>query len=431
MIRTRFAPSPTGFLHIGNLRSAVYPYAMARHNHGQFILRIEDTDRDRAIVGGVDAIKNTLTKFGITWDEYYVQSERKETGIYAKAVQKLLDESHAFFCQCSAKNAKQEGFSNQLRDPCRDKDLTSGAIKLKVPDNETVSYHDFIVDKDISWDTNTVYDATLLKTDGFPTYHLAAMTDDLDMNISHIIRGHDWMPSTPIHLLVLKYLGGDRPKIGHLTDILSPKGGKLSKRHDSVFCEQFLEDGYLPEALLNFVILLGWAPKDNRELFTLSEFVEAFDFKGFQKSNPLFTFDKLNWFNGQYIRQKSDEELAKLLNADPKIINLIKDRLVRLSDFETLTSFLRNAPLVDATLFSENSIQHLNFAVKNLDNLTVDLVKRQGFKVGDFYMSLRIAICGSKFTPPITDVINILGKEETVSRINSALNSLKKLVLPS
>ena len=196
----------------------------------------------------------------------------------------MVKEGHAFYCQCKARNAKEEGFSSELRDPCHDKDLTSGAIKLKVPDGEVVSYRDFVHKKEISWNTSTVYDATLLKSDGYPTYHLAVAVDDLDMKITHMLRGHDWLPSTPIHLLVFKYLGGARPEIGHLTDILSAETGKkLSKRRDSVFVEQFLEQGYLPEALLNFVMLLGWAPKDNRELYTLSEFVEAFDINGFQE----------------------------------------------------------------------------------------------------------------------------------------------------
>jgi glutamyl-tRNA synthetase len=448
MIRTRFAPSPTGFLHIGNLRSAVYPYAMARHNGGQFILRIEDTDQERAVPGGVDAIKNTLTKFGLNWDEYYVQSERKKDGIYQKSAEKLLSSGHAFYCQCAAKNAKAEGFSVVLRDPCRDKGFTSGAVKLKVPDNETISYHDFVLDKDVSWDTNTVYDATLLKSDGFPTYHLAAMTDDLDMQISHIVRGHDWMPSTPIHLLVFKYLGGNKPEIGHLTDILSPKGGKLSKRRDSVFCETFLSDGYLPEALLNFVILLGWAPKDNREMYSLSEFVAAFDPKGFQKSNPLFHAEKLDWFNGQYIRKNTDTELVQLVKPFMKnkiedtkltqIIPLVKDRLTKLAEIDSQTILFLEKPKVDLSLFNDpsSSLQHLSSTIDRLSSITdwskdsielgwTDDIKVKGWKVGDYFMSLRIAIFGSRQTPPVTDSMLVLGKEETLNRIQSAVNLLK------
>ena len=241
MIRTRFAPSPTGFLHIGGLRTALYAFALAKHANGQFILRVEDTDQKREVEGATEALKETLKKFGLNWDEYFVQSERLE--IYQKAAKRLVAEDHAFYCQCDSK---------ELRNPCRDKNYETGAIRLRVPDNKIVTYHDFVHKKDISWNTNDVYDATLLKSDGYPTYHLAAMVDDLELKITHILRGHDWLPSTPIHLLVFEYLDGQRPEIGHLSDILSSTTGKkLSKRRDSVFAEEFLKEGYLPEALLN------------------------------------------------------------------------------------------------------------------------------------------------------------------------------------
>ncbi|MDO8515369.1 MAG: glutamate--tRNA ligase, partial [bacterium] len=254
-VRTRFAPSPTGNPHIGHLRTAVYAYALAKHNGGDFLLRIEDTDQKRYVADSVDKIKNMLDLFGIKWDEYYVQSQRLE--LYKKAAEKLVADGHAFYCDCPGKNAKKDGYSLELRDPCRDKNKISGAIKLKVPDNERVSYKDFVFREEISWDTNKVFDATLLKTDGFPTYHLAAMVDDHLMNITHILRGYDWMSSTPVHLLVLKYLGFELPQIGHLTDIQSPEGGKLAKRKGSTSIDQFLADGYLPEAIFNFVILMG------------------------------------------------------------------------------------------------------------------------------------------------------------------------------
>lgn len=446
-IRTRFAPSPTGFLHIGGLRTALYAYALSKHENGDFILRIEDTDQKRRVEGATEALQETLKKFGLNWDEFYVQSERKENGVYQIAAEKLIADGHAFYCQCKPKNAKEEGFSNELRDPCRDKNLTSGAIKLKVPDGETLSYYDFVHRKEISWDSTIVYDATLLKTDGFPTYHLAVAVDDLDMKITHLLRGHDWLPSTPIHLLVFKYLGGNRPEIGHLTDILSAQTGKkLSKRRDSVYAEQFLEQGYLPDALLNFVMLLGWAPKDNRELFTLKEFVEHFDVNGFQEANPKFLEDKLNWFNGQYIRQLSDESLnSKFKTQNSKfaklpaekqlaITKLIKDRIVKLSDLDKFAGFFWEEPKVDEKLFGANYLSHLNVSVdliknlkdwtlENLNNTLMDLIKEKGFKTGDFFMDLRIAITGSKFTPPINDSIIILGKEETMGRITAILDS--------
>ncbi len=433
MIRTRFAPSPTGFLHIGGLRTAVYAYALAKHSQGQFLLRIEDTDQKREVAGATQALKDTLLKFGLVWDELYVQSDRAKSGVYKEAAEKLVKNGQAFFCQCPAKNAKLDGFTTILRDPCRDKNFTSGAIKLKVPDGQIVKYRDFVHRKEISWETSKVYDATLLKSDGFPTYHLAVAVDDLDMGITHILRGHDWLPSTPIHLLVFSYLGFTRPEIGHLSDILSVQTGKkLSKRRDSVFVEQFLADGYLPEALLNFIFLLGWAPKDNRELYTLDEFVQAFDPKGFQEANPHFYSEKLNWFNGQYIRRKSDEELVQLIKphyADPKlpqILPLIKDRLVSLADFPKLAKVFTERPAVSAD--PAMSPSHLTFAIANIDALLrgelVESVKSQGWKVGDFFMSLRLAICGSRQTPPLTETMQILGKEESLSRLSLALNLL-------
>jgi glutamyl-tRNA synthetase len=431
-VRTRFAPSPTGFLHIGSLRTALYAYALAKHEGGKFVLRIEDTDKEREVAGSTEALQKTLRKFGLVWDEFYTQSERLP--LYSNAAKKLVKEGHAFYCQCEPKNAKKEGYSTNLRDLCRDKNLTSGAVKLKVPANRKVSYYDFVHRKEITWETNTVYDATLLKSDGFPTYHLAAMVDDLDMKISHLLRGHDWLPSTPIHLLVFEFLGGKRPEIGHLTDILSATTGKkLSKRKDSVFCEQFLEQGFLPEAILNFIMLLGWAPKDNREVFTLTDFVKNFDINGFQEANPRFLENKLLWFNGYYIREKNDGELAKLLvpfapkgvdeEGIKKIVPLIKDRLKKLSDFTGFAGFFFVRPEVDRSLLGENYIKHLTAALEAMKkNTPLDQIpEKNGFETGDFFMDLRVAVTGSKFTPPINESIKILGKEETISRINGVL----------
>jgi glutamyl-tRNA synthetase len=426
--RTRFAPSPTGALHIGGLRTALYSYALAKHEKGEFVLRIEDTDIKREVPGSTERIKEILKLFGLEWDEYFVQSQRAKEGIYEQLAKKLVEEGHAFYCDCKPRNAKEEGYSKELRDPCRDAGKTAGAIKLKVPDGETISFKDFVLDKEVSWETSTVADTTLLKSDGFPTYHLAVVVDDHDMGISHALRGHDWMPSTPVHLLVYKYLGYGLPQIGHLTDILDPEGGKLSKRKGSTTVDELLKEGYLPEAILNFIMLLGWAPKDNRELFTLAQFVEAFDSKGFQKTNPIFNREKLDWFNGEYIRQKPDSELTELfLPFAPdenkeligKIAPLIKERISKLSDFTTLAGFFFEAKKVDKSLLGKNYKDHIEKAIEAIEN-GVDLmqtVEKNKFKTGDFFMDLRIAISGSKVTPPLTDSIAILGKEETLARL--------------
>lgn len=440
MIKTRFAPSPTGSLHIGGLRTALYSYALSKSKGGKFVLRIEDTDKKREIPGSKEKIAELLKMFGLVWDEYFVQSERASKGVYKKAAEKLVSDGHAFYCQCPAKNAKQ-GFSKDLRDPCREKGYKEGAVKLKVPDGEKIAFRDFVLNKDVTWETSLVPDTTLLKTDGFPTYHLAVVVDDNDMEITHALRGHDWMPSTPVHLLVYKYLDYKMPEIGHLTDILDPEGGKLSKRKGSTSCEGLLKEGYLPEAILNFVMLLGWAPKDNRELFTLKDFVGAFDTSGFQKSNPVFNREKLDWFNGYYIRAKSDSELVELLlpfagdiakEKLEKIAPLIKDRIKKLSEFREIAGFFAEVPEVTESMLGKNYSENLTLALEvieeekdwNVSTLNASLlaaIGEKGIKTGDFFMDLRIALTGRKITPPVAESIIILGKEETKRRLNTIL----------
>lgn len=398
-VRTRFAPSPTGLLHIGNLRTAIYAYALAKHYGGDFILRIEDTDQKRLVDNSVEKTKEILTTFQLNWDEFYVQSERLD--LYKKAAEKLVDSGHAYH--------------------------TDGAIKLKVPENEIISYRDFVFREEIKWNSKDVFEAVLLKSDGFPTYHLAAVVDDHEMEISHVLRGYDWMSSTPIHILVYKYLGYELPQIGHLTDIQSPLGGKLSKRRDSVFVEQFITDGYLPEAILNFIILLGWAPKDNREMFTLKEFVENFREDGFQKSNPKYVPDKLNWFNQQYIRKLDDQQLASQLKQFTirqnieKYLPLIRDRLVTLKDFDELTSYFFEKPKIEpqnkTILSNAISILEKDFDGKILEEKAREFCKENNIKVGDYFMALRIAITGKSATPPLWDIMQILGKDESLSRL--------------
>lgn len=443
-IRTRFAPSPTGDPHIGHLRTCAYSYALSKHEGGDFILRIEDTDQRRYKPESVEILKKMVMDFGMKWDEYYVQSERAKAKIYIKAAEKLVEEGHAFYCDCGARNAKEEGYSSELRDPCRDKGLKSGAIKLKIPDNDEVTYHDYVLDKEITWDTNTVADTTLLKSqelDRLPTYHLAVVVDDNDMRITHALRGHDWMPSTPVHLLVYKFLGYEVPEIGHLTDIQSLEGGKLSKRRGSTSIQQLLSEGYLKEAIFNFTILLGWAPKDNRELFTLDQFVENFDSDGFQKANPIFNRDKLDWFNQQYIQKLSKHEFvshvsnASVYHNEPNFNEIVSgtasfmpSRMTTLKDYDETAGFFFKWPKPDD--FSPSSINHLvdakstlekvdDWDKEHIDKVLLGLIAQRGYKTGDFFMDLRVAITGSKYTPPITDSIAILGKEETLKRLEN------------
>lgn len=391
--------------------------------------------------------------FAITWEEGplrggpyapYIQSERVSLGVYKSVAEAMVEKGQAFYCQCEARNAKSQGYSNILRDPCREKRLTEGAIKLKVPENTPLVYHDFIFDKDVTWDSSTVGDTTLLKSDGFPTYHLAAMVDDVQMKITHILRGHDWLPSTPIHLLVFKFLEYT-PEIGHLTDILDPEGGKLSKRKGSVSCEGFLAEGYLPEAILNFIMLLGWAPKDNRELFSLEEFVASFQQGSLQTANPVFNRKKLDWFNGVYLRKKTEEELFQLIEAfAPKgadenlvrqTIPLVKERMVKLSDYSSLAGFFFEEPKVPGELFDTQAEEQLSavlevlkqaetWSKEILNQAFAGLIQEKKWQTGDFFMNLRVALAGSRATPPITESMVILGKQETLSRLNSVIKSI-------
>jgi len=440
-IRTRFAPSPTGEMHIGSLRTALYSYALAKHDGGDFILRIEDTDKKREVKGSRSKIKKQLKLFGLDWDEYYEQSERKKEGIYKKQAEKLISEGHAFYCQCKPKDPKKS-YSKVLRDPCRDKGFNKGAIKLRMPDNEKIGFVDFVLGKRVEWDSSVLADTALLKSDGFPTYHLAVVIDDYDMKITHVLRGHDWMPSTPIHLLVYKYLGHKVPEIGHLTDILDPQGGKLSKRKGTTNVSEFINKGYLPDAILNFVMLLGWAPKDNREMYGLDKFVGVFDVKGLQIANPTFNIKKLDWFSGEYIRKMDNEKLADTINVFYKdkypkeqiesITPLVKERISTLQDFYSLAGFFFKPKKFKIGYFEKDWKKHLKDAFNvlsrlktwdkdSIDKALIKLVKSKGYHTGNFFMNLRVAITGSRATPPINESLVILGRKETLDRLNNAV----------
>lgn len=468
-IRSRFAPSPTGYLHIGSLRSALYEYAFPKNKGGKFILRIEDTDRTRYVPGATEKLISILKIFGLNWDEGplvggpyapYIQSERVKTGIYKKYAEKLVTDGHAYYCFCPIKSKEEIKETHrqkiiELRDSCRSlsaneikEKIGSGvkpAVRLRIPENQTISFFDFVLKKEVSWETEDIDEVMLLKSDGFPTYHLGVVADDAAMKITHILRALEWLPSTPIHLLLFKYLSFEIPQIGHITDILDPSGGKLSKRKGAVSCEEFLAEGYLPEAILNFIMLLGWAPKDNRELFTLGEFVKNFDKGELQTAHPVFNRVKLDWFNGLYVRKKTNQELAQLIkpflktkiedSLIEKAIPLIKDRMVKLTDFEILAAPILGAcPVMDKNCLSLIKKEHLERAAKVLGEISdwkletinqklTDLIIKSDWKTGDFYMSLRIAVCGCKITPPINETMEILGKKETINRLRKSLNN--------
>jgi len=463
-VRTRFAPSPTGFLHIGGLRTALYSYAFAKSQAGKFILRIEDTDRRRFVAGSTEKIYQILKIFGLDWDEGpFIQSERVAAGLYRKYAESLLQAGHAYYCFHPSETKEEIESHHQqkqivLRDTCRDLSAAAAAarikagekpaVRLRLPDNQPVKYFDFVKNKEISWNSDYLDEVMLLKSDGFPTYHLAVVVDDHLMQVSHILRGHEWLSSTPIHLLLWQYLGFEPPKIGHLTAILDPEGGKLSKRKHNVSCEQFLAAGYLPEALLNFVMLLGWAPKDNRELFSLSEFVANFQKGSLQTANPVFDQKKLNWFNGQYIRQQTDDQLFKLLKPFApeglsedlirETLPLVKERLTKLSDYREMVEFLVNDFNLEAELLVQKSggekslvkkqieeaIEQLqqisDWNHENIEKVLRRLVEKNNWHLGKLFMGLRIALTGKTITPPLFESMVLLGKTKVIRRLKGA-----------
>ncbi|OGG19056.1 glutamate--tRNA ligase [Candidatus Gottesmanbacteria bacterium RIFCSPHIGHO2_01_FULL_47_48] len=464
-VRCRMAPSPTGEYHIGHIRTLLYNYAWAKKNNGQLILRIEDTDRERYVEGAVDRILEVITDYGVSWDEGpriggphepYYQSQRLD--LYCKYAIELVRSGKAYYCFCTKerletlrkqqeKDHKLPGYDRHCRNIRREeseKRVAAGepyVIRMKVPDNEEISFEDF-VQGEVTVNSSVLDDQILLKSDGYPTYHLAVVVDDHLMEITHIIRGNEWISSTPKHVLLYRFFGWDMPKVGHLPVFLDPSGeGKMSKRRGSVSARSFLEAGYLPEALDNYLILLGWNPGTERELFTLQEFTSAFDLNHLNKSNPRFTYEKLKWFNQQYIRSLDNVTLAKRLEKFTsreeaeiaKVLPLVKERMVTLRDFDRLTDYFFEEPKGSDDIFAKVagiSAQVLDHAIKTLsenwDGKVLEENARafcaeKNIKVGDYFMVLRIAITGKAQTPPLWDVMEILGKDEIVSRLGSSL----------
>ena len=481
VVRTRMAPSPTGEYHIGHLRTLLYNYAFAKKHHGQFIIRIEDTDRKRFVDGAADRILQVIKDYGLSWDEGpdiggpygpYIQTQRLE--IYRQYIQQLLDQGQAYYCFCTENRLSDMRTLQKAKKSLPKYDrhclsLTKNqivknlkqnlpfVIRLRVPDHQTITFSDAIRGQ-ISFNTDDVDDQILLKSDGIPTYHFAVVIDDHLMQISHVLRGDEWISSVPKQILLYRYFNWEPPVFAHLPVFLDPSGkGKMSKRRGSVSARSFLEAGYLPESLLNFLMLLGWNPGDNREFFTLNEFIKAFSLEHLHTKQPVFDRPKLDYFNGYYLRQKSDSELAELLKpflpkTDNQTLNaiapLVKERINTLQDAVPLTSFLfdnidydkqlllqrgltpelaRNMinqalSLLDTRFPDRHSIPEQ--AVQKLQTMLLDLIKTNSWNTGQFFMVFRIAIAGSPITPPIVDCLPILGKEKTINRLQNAFAKL-------
>lgn len=468
-VRTRIAPSPTGEYHIGHLRTCLYDYALAKKNSGQFIIRIEDTDQKRFVEGSQERTLHVIKECGLNWDEGpdiggpygpYVQTQR--LNIYQKYIKELLDKGLAYYCFCTEerltemraiqkaakKIPKYDRHCLTLSKAEIDSNLAKGlpyVIRLKIPDNETIVFNDLIRGQ-IKFNSNDIDDQVLIKSDGIPTYHFAVVVDDHLMNISHIFRGEEWITSTPKQIILYRYFGWEVPVFAHLTVLMDPDGhGKMSKRHGSVSVRSFLDAGYLPAALLNFLMLLGWNPGDNRELFSLEEFVQAFSLEKLHKKSPAFDRKKLDYFNGLYIRKLTDGQLFSYFKkflpqaSDDQIKILapvLKDRLVKFGDLPEQLKFIFEDVKFDKTLLANYPAKDMLSAASKIissSDLNVDSLKQQllkliadnNWKVGDFFMVFRIAICGVVHTPPVVECLPALGKENTLHKIDIAINLLK------
>ncbi len=464
-VRTRFAPSPTGEIHIGSVYSALLDYAFAKKHGGKVFLRIEDTDRDRYVEGAVEGIIQGLAWVGINFDDEPIhQSDRLD--IYQKHAKELLNQDKAYYCFCSKdrlekvrQKQKKAGKPPMYDRHCRDipleeakKRIESGesaVIRMKIPDDQTIRVND-LIRGEVKFDSNLIDDQVLVKSDGYPTYHLAVVVDDHLMKISHVVRGQEWLPSSPKHVLLYQYFGWEMPEILHTPVLLDPEGGKLSKRSGHTSLSWYRDQGFLPEAILNFLGQLGWTHPKEKEIFSVNEFIRVFDLKDVSPVAPVFDIDKLEWMNGQYIRKKSDKELAKDLkpflpemdeNKIKKAAPLIKDRIKRLSEAKEMLEFVWHYLEYDSELLLPKGIdpdlskQMLVFARELISEVGIDNedllqdrimeeIESEGWKTGNFFMVFRVAICAKAVTPPILPALKLIGKEEALKRLEASINKL-------
>ena len=506
-VRVRYAPSPTGMQHIGGVRTALFNYLYARSTGGKFILRIEDTDQTRSSEEYVQNLYDTLSWLGIDWDEGgnrggpfapYVQSQRFE--LYKKYALELVEKGHAYYCFCDGERLEQNrkeqtaakanlGYDRHCRFLSGEEvkaNLASGkpfVIRLAVPLEGTTKFHDELLG-DIEWKNEDVNpDPVLLKTDGFPTYHLANIIDDHFMKISHVMRAQEWIPSTPLHVVMYRAFGWEHPGYCHLPMVMGEDGQKLSKRHGATSCNEFRNNGYLREALINYVAMLGCSFEDGRDMYSLEELGRLFKMEHINKAPAVFDYKKLEWFNGQYMRLKSDEELfdltwpfiansgllgqcaegeansesarkaAGFLFADQtllkptaeqkalllKVMALVKERLHLLTDAPAKVTFLFTEPPVppieeivpkkldaartrDVLLAAKEVVAKIGGLSEEEANVLFHAKAEElGVKIGDFMMPIRMAVTGSRVSPPLVGSIQILGIDRSLERIEKTI----------
>ncbi|MCB1059444.1 MAG: glutamate--tRNA ligase [Calditrichaeota bacterium] len=474
-VRTRYAPSPTGYLHVGGLRTALYNYLFARKMGGKILLRVEDTDRTRLVEGAVENFLEVFDWLGISFDESpkvggphapYVQSER--LSLYNDAIKVLAERGHAYPCFCSAERLDQVRAEQQANSKppmydrhCRNLSKVESAARIAsgeshvwrmaVPDGKTVEIHD-VIRGDVSFESSTIDDQVLMKSDGFPTYHLANVVDDHDMRISHVIRGEEWLPSTPKHVLLYNFFGWDVPQFAHLPLLLNPDRSKMSKRSGDVAVEAYREKGILPEALLNFVALLGWHPQDEREFFSLEELIQEFSLERVNKAGAVFDQTKLKWMNTEYLAKMGGDAVwdgvAPLLpgelleEAAPRVKYAVESLRPGAESFADLaTKVVEAFAAADefASPFDENM---LNFIADVSDGLAAlpagnwndfeSLIKefksianssgaKFGLKGKGIWMTLRQALTGREHGPELGRLVGMWGREGTLNRLHLAV----------
>lgn len=478
-VRTRFAPSPTGRMHVGNLRTALYAYLIAKHEGGDFILRIEDTDQERYVEGAVDIIYRTLKSTGLIHDEGpdkdggvgpYVQSERQAQGIYLKYAKELIDKGEAYYCFCDQErldSLKQTVAGKEIS--IYDKhclslskeeieaNLAAGkpyVIRQNNPRTGTTTFEDEIYG-DITVDNAELDDMILIKSDGYPTYNFANVVDDHLMGITHVVRGNEYLSSSPKYNRLYEAFGWEVPIYVHCPLITNEEHQKLSKRSGHSSYEDLLDQGFLTEAIINFVALLGWSPVDNQEIFSLEELVKAFDYHNISKSPAVFDITKLKWMNGEYLKVMDADRFYEL--AEPylkaaitkeldlkKIAGMVKTRIEIFPDIAAQVDFFQELPEYDVAMYthkkmktnSENSLEVLNDVLPILEaqeDFTNDAlyaalsayVSEKGYKTGFVMWPIRTAVSGKQMTPAgATEIMEVLGKEESLARIRKGIEML-------
>ncbi len=483
-IRTRYAPSPTGRMHVGNLRSALYEFLVAKHENGSFMLRIEDTDQERYVEGAVDIIYRTMEKTGLIHDEGpdkdggfgpYVQSERMKTGIYMQYAKELIEKGQAYYCFCDKERLSTLKQSIDTSDSAKEitvydkhclslskeeveEKLAAGipyVIRQNNPTEGTTTFHDELYG-DITVDNSELDDMILIKSDGYPTYNFANVVDDHTMNITHVVRGNEYLSSSPKYVRLYEAFGWEVPAYIHLPLITDENHKKLSKRSGHSSFEDLIEQGFLTEAVVNYIALLGWSPEDNREIFTLDELIKEFDYKRISKSPAVFDIVKLKWMNGEYLKamdfdafyELAEPYLKEAITKDlelKKIAAMVKTRIEVFPDIAALVDFFNELPEYDTEMYAHKKMKtdetsslevlkellprleaHDTYTNDSLYAVLMQYVEEKGCKNGFAIWPIRTAVSGKQMTPAgATEIMEVLGKEESIARIKKGIALLE------